>query len=133
MGISGVCLPVCLSVCLSVLSVCLFVTNKHVNISRTAAWIFMKFCTQILQKKISPPKNFGHPSMTIWLLNPEFDFFTIQLSLWRWKKIHKLLKIYGWIRIAKQWTVTELEFFSNKKFFLFLFLERQPFVRDWKC
>jgi hypothetical protein len=46
-------LSVSLSACLLV---CLSVTNKHANISRTTEWILMKFCTHILQKKVCPKK-----------------------------------------------------------------------------
>ena len=70
---SSVSLSVCLLVCLSV-------TNKHENISRTTERILTKICTHILQKKSMSQKNFGHPSMTLGGINPEFDFFTIPLS-----------------------------------------------------
>jgi len=60
--------------------VCLSVTNKHANISRTTEWIFTKFCTHILQKKSMSPKNVGVSMMTLGWINPEFDFFTIPLS-----------------------------------------------------
>jgi len=70
---SSVSLLVCLLVCLSV-------TNKHENISRTTEWILTKICTHILQKKSMSQKNFGHPRMTLGWINPEFDFFTIPLS-----------------------------------------------------
>ena len=62
------------------LLVCLSVTNKHENISRTTEWILTKICTHILQKKSMSQKNFGHPRMTLGWINPEFDFFTIPLS-----------------------------------------------------